>query len=66
MTQRHEVRIRAGDLREVRSAAREVLRVRQDEIVNERLDGKHWLISVLQEASDVVWRRNRVSRFRAA
>jgi hypothetical protein len=47
----------ASDMGEVGDVARHIVRERQHEIVNGRLDGRFWFAAVMRQANDIVRRR---------
>lgn len=57
--------LKASELEEVESVARELLPRRTDRIVDGKIDGDHWFIALVNEAKGIA-RRRRIARRRAA
>jgi len=57
--------MRASEMEEVESVARELLPRRADRIVDGKIDGVHWFIALINEAKGIA-RRRRIHRRKAA
>jgi hypothetical protein len=60
------IAIPPADLQETKRTASEILRQRRSEIVDDKLDDKHWFVAVVEEASLVNRRTRQWTARRAA